>query len=210
MQIDNYWWVVSNFEIQSTVGKLSDKGTLQILAIASLVVAFASPMSALASPPDRPFKKAALDSRSPHCSYPAKGKNHGPPQTARRLCERGQASWYGKKFHGRRTASGEIFDMHAMTAAHKTLPLRSYARVRNLANGRAVIVRVNDRGPFHAGRVIDLSYAAAVKLGLRRGTAHVEIERITPQEISPSTGASQITPKFDSDIDLPFFHQGAN
>lgn len=87
------------------------------------------------------------------------------------------ASWYGEPFHGRRTASGERFDMNALTAAHKTMPLPSYARVRNLSNGREVIVRINDRGPYHPGRVIDLSRAAARKLGID-GVAKVEVQRL--------------------------------
>lgn len=92
---------------------------------------------------------------------------------------RGLASWYGTKFHSRRTSSGENYDMYALTAAHKTLPLPSYVRVKNLNNGKVAVVKVNDRGPFHSGRVIDLSYAAAVKLGLLpKGTAPVEIEAL--------------------------------
>ena len=93
---------------------------------------------------------------------------------------RGLASWYGTKFHSKRTSSGEDYDMYALTAAHKTLPLPTYVRVKNLSNGRVAIVKVNDRGPFHTGRVIDLSYAAAAKLGLfPKGTAPVEIEALT-------------------------------
>ena len=93
---------------------------------------------------------------------------------------RGLASWYGTKFHSRRTSSGEDYDMYALTAAHKTLPLPTYVRVKNLSNGREAIVKVNDRGPFHSGRVIDLSYAAAVKLGVfPKGTAPVEIEALS-------------------------------
>lgn len=93
--------------------------------------------------------------------------------------ERGYASWYGKKFHGYRTSSGEKYDMFAMTAAHKTLPLPSYLVVKNLENGKQIIVKVNDRGPFHNNRIVDLSYAAAVKLGLlNKGTARVEISAI--------------------------------
>lgn len=92
---------------------------------------------------------------------------------------RGIASWYGTKFHKQRTSSGEPYNMYVMTAAHKTLPLPTYVRVRNLSNGREAIVRVNDRGPFHADRVIDLSYAAALKLGVfPKGTAPVEIETL--------------------------------
>lgn len=94
---------------------------------------------------------------------------------------RGGASWYGNKFHGHLTSNGETYDMYKMTAAHKSLPIPTYAKVTNLDNGRQVIVRVNDRGPFHQGRIIDLSYAAASKLGvLRDGTAHVEVEAINP------------------------------
>lgn len=95
--------------------------------------------------------------------------------------ERGIASWYGKKFHGRHTANGEVYDMYAMTAAHKKLPIPSYVRVTNLNNGHSVVVRVNDRGPFHDGRIIDLSYAAAQRLGfVAQGTAPVEVEIIAP------------------------------
>ena len=97
--------------------------------------------------------------------------------------ERGVASWYGKKFHGRRTSSGEPYDMYAMTAAHKTLPLPSYVRVRNLQNDRSIIVRVNDRGPFLHNRLIDLSYVGAAKLGiLGSGTGLVEVEVVTSEE----------------------------
>jgi rare lipoprotein A len=103
------------------------------------------------------------------------------------LVERGLASWYGSKFHGRGTAIGETYNMYAMTAAHKTMPLPSYARVRNPANGREVVVRVNDRGPFHANRVIDLSYTAALKLGVLGGVSPVEVERITYEAIRTGT-----------------------
>ncbi len=103
------------------------------------------------------------------------------PRLARYL-KKGVASWYGSKFHGRKTASGEIFDMYAMTAAHNTLPISSYARVTNLENKRSVIVRINDRGPFHGNRVMDLSYAAAKKLDLHlSGSGAVEIKAIAPE-----------------------------
>jgi len=96
--------------------------------------------------------------------------------------ERGVASWYGTKFHGKRTSSGEPYDMYAMTAAHKTLPLPTYARVTNLRNGRAVVVKINDRGPFKDNRLIDLSYAAAVKLGITaEGTGLVEVRALDPR-----------------------------
>ncbi len=114
-------------------------------------------------------------------SYRVNGHTYHPMRTSRGYVERGIASWYGTKFHGRNTASGERYSMYAMTAAHRTLPLPSYVRVTNLENQRSVVVRVNDRGPFHQNRVIDLSYAAASKLGmLGKGTALVEVRAIDP------------------------------
>ena len=115
--------------------------------------------------------------------YTVLGRSYTPITDDRPLREAGLASWYGTKFHNQSTASGEPYDMYAMTAAHKTLPLPSYVRVRNPANGREAIVRVNDRGPFHDDRVIDLSYAAAARLDLLRGVAPVEIERLTNEDI---------------------------
>ena len=115
--------------------------------------------------------------------YIVRGRMYRPLRDATDYRERGVASWYGKKFHGRRTASGEIYDMYAMTAAHKTLPLPSYVRVRNLHNNRSAIVRVNDRGPFLQNRLIDLSYAAASKLGIvGSGTGVVEVKAVSPDE----------------------------
>ncbi len=93
----------------------------------------------------------------------------------------GVASWYGKRYHGSKTSNGETYDMYAMTAAHPTLPIPSYARVTNVKSGKSVVVRINDRGPFHAARVIDLSYVAAYKLGyIQAGAAQVEVESIVP------------------------------
>ncbi|EIF79673.1 rare lipoprotein A family protein, partial [Burkholderia pseudomallei 354a] len=95
----------------------------------------------------------------------------------------GRASWYGKGFHGRRTANGERFNMNEFTAAHRTLPLASYVRVTNQANGKSVVVKINDRGPFSRGRILDLSYAAAKVIGLvRAGTARVKIQGLSPEE----------------------------
>lgn len=103
----------------------------------------------------------------------------------------GIASWYGKQFHGNKTAIGETYNMHAMSAAHPTMPLPSYARVTNLENGRSVVVRVNDRGPFLYNRVMDLSYAAATALDYaNKGTARVKVERLTNQEIAAGTWKS--------------------
>ena len=99
--------------------------------------------------------------------------------TVRKFSQTGTASWYGRQFHGRKTASGETFDMNAMTAAHRSLPLNCYIRVTNRNNGKSVVVKVNDRGPFHGNRVVDLSYGAAKKLGITNvGVGNVSIERV--------------------------------
>lgn len=106
-------------------------------------------------------------------------------ESSRDYVERGIASWYGKKFHGRRTSSGEPYDMYAMTAAHKSLPLPAYVQVKNLKNGQTAVLRVNDRGPFHGNRIIDLSYAAAIKLGIaRNGTGLVEVRALDPRSFT--------------------------
>jgi rare lipoprotein A len=127
--------------------------------------------------------------------YQVFGKEYVPLASAQAYRQRGMASWYGKKFHGQRTASGETYDMYAMTAAHPTLPIPSYARVTRVATGRSVIVRINDRGPFHQGRMIDLSYAAALKLGFAHlGSAEVELESIEPgQVVTPTEQAAATT-----------------
>ena len=117
--------------------------------------------------------------------YKVMGQSFTPMTGDKPLTQTGTASWYGKQFHGKKTAIGEIYDMYAMTAAHPTMELPSYAKVTNLTNGRSVIVRVNDRGPFIGGRAIDMSYAAAVKLGYqKKGTTRVKIERITRKQIA--------------------------
>ena len=128
--------------------------------------------------------------------YQVFGKEYVPLAFVQPYRQRGTASWYGKKFHGQRTASGEPYDMYAMTAAHPTLPIPSYARVTRVATGRSVIVRINDRGPFHQGRMIDLSYAAALKLGFAHlGSAEVELESIEPgQAVTPTQQAATTTP----------------
>lgn len=113
--------------------------------------------------------------------YTLGGKQYHIIKNPQGFTQTGKASWYGSKFHGHRTSNGEVYDMYSMTAAHKTLPLPSYVKVTNTDNGKAAIVRVNDRGPFHTGRIIDLSYAAASKLGvLKTGTANVRLDVITP------------------------------
>ena len=137
--------------------------------------------------PDATPRLEPIRAGGPNKPYEVLGQAYTPLQGDPPLVQRGLASWYGRQFHGRGTANGETYNMYAMTAAHKTMPLPSYARVRNPANGREVVVRVNDRGPFHSDRVIDLSYTAALRLGLLGGVAPVEIERITYEAIR--TGA---------------------
>src|SRR5690606_34417765 len=127
--------------------------------------------------------RSRYGNRSP---YKVLGKSYRVLDTAEGYRGTGLASYYGNKFHGRRTSNLEVYDMYAFTAAHKSLPLPSFARVTNLDNGRSVVVRVNDRGPFHEGRVVDLSYAAAVKLDIhRQGTGRVEVRGLAPGEAAP-------------------------
>jgi rare lipoprotein A len=122
--------------------------------------------------------------------YTAMGRTYTPMGALAPYSATGVASWYGKRYHGQPTASGEIYDMYAMTAAHPTLPLPSYAKVTNVATGKTVLVRVNDRGPFLHGRVIDLSYAAAHRIGIaQRGSGEVEVEAIIPSDTVLVTAA---------------------
>lgn len=146
-----------------------------------------NPPPDLVKVPDAEPQVEPIRSGGPNKPYDVAGRSYVPITRDAPYTERGIASWYGRKFHGRRTASGEIYNMYAMTAAHPTLPIPSYARIRNPANGREVVVRVNDRGPFHGGRIVDLSYTAALKLDLLRGVGPVELQRITFDEIR--TGA---------------------
>lgn len=143
-----------------------------------------SPPEGLMDTPDaepriEPYSKRA------NRPYVVFGKEYVPITEEKPFKQRGVGSWYGKKFHGQKTSSGEPYDMYKMTAAHPTLPIPSFARVTNVANGKQVIVRVNDRGPFHSGRIIDLSYTAALKLGyLGKGSGELEVERLLPDEIT--------------------------
>ena len=124
--------------------------------------------------------------------YSVFGQEYVPDQKLKPYKKRGVGSWYGRRFHGQKTSSGEPYDMYAMTAAHPTLPIPSYARVSSLANGKSVVVRVNDRGPFLAGRIIDLSYAAAHRLGYAtKGSGAVEVQLITPDEIQLAAKAGK-------------------
>jgi len=129
-----------------------------------------------AKPRAEPLNRAA------NRPYEVFGKKYVPLAKVQAYHQRGVASWYGKRFHGQKTSSGETYDMYAMSAAHPILPIPSYARVKSVRTGKEVIVRINDRGPFHSGRVIDLSYAAAYRLGLiGAGSGEVEIEAIVPR-----------------------------
>lgn len=125
-------------------------------------------------------------SRGGNRHYTVRGKHYKVLDSAEGFSEIGEASWYGKKFHGHLTSNGEIYNMYGMSAAHKNLPLPTYVKVTNLVNDKSVIVRVNDRGPFHESRIIDLSYSAAYKLDmLKTGTTKVQIQAITEQTVAP-------------------------
>lgn len=131
--------------------------------------------------------------------YTVLGQSYQPLQALTPLRQRGVGSWYGRKFHGQRTSSGEPYDMFAMTAAHPTLPIPSYARVSNVKTGKSVLVRINDRGPFHRDRIIDLSFAAAWRLGYaQNGSTELELETVIPGQPAPaalaSTPASAVNP----------------
>lgn len=144
--------------------------------------------------------------------YVVMGREYVPDTRVKNFRQEGLGSWYGRKFHGQRTSTGETYDMFAMTAAHPTLAIPSYVRVTNPANGKAVVLRVNDRGPFHADRIIDLSYTAAYKLGyIGQGSSRVIVESIVPGEIGGTTYAdvtppprSTEAPRSNEDMDTMF------
>jgi len=141
-------------------------------------------------------------------SYVVFGKRYYVLDSANGFVQRGVASWYGTKFHGRKTSSGEIYNMHAMTAAHKTLPIPVFVQVKNLDNGRSAVVKVNDRGPFIDGRIIDLSYAAAKKLGVDGpGTAKVEIRVVSAGKTVPDKVVRTIPLSDLAEQDIPLFIQ---
>ena len=156
-----------------------------------LIAAFS--FSACASPfADTPAQAAATAQpdvvvqteplhKTANLSYKVAGKRYQPTKKIEQFSQTGKASWYGPGFHGKKTSSGERFDMNTLSAAHRTLPIPSYARVTNLSNGKSIVVRINDRGPFHGNRVMDLSKAAAKELGfIHTGTANVKVEQILP------------------------------
>jgi rare lipoprotein A len=153
----------------------------------------------LAAIPDAVPKAEPLH-RFANNPYSVFGREYVPKKSAMGYRARGIGSWYGRKFHGQKTSSGEIYDMYGMTAAHPTLPIPSYVRVTNPANGKSVVVRVNDRGPFHAGRLIDLSYTAAWKLDyIDEGSTQVIVETVHPGQVAAApaiaaVGESEVTP----------------
>jgi rare lipoprotein A len=150
----------------------------------------------VATVPDAVPRYEPRSKRGNPAFYEVLGRRYSVLATADGYLERGVASWYGPTFHGAPTSMGEKYDMYAMTAAHKTLPLPAYARVTNLSNGKSVVVRVNDRGPFVANRIIDLSYTAAAKLDmLREGTTMVEVRTLTPGQPDPLTRGNQQPPQ---------------
>ena len=129
--------------------------------------------------------KAEPLARAANRPYEVMGVSYVPEASVKPYKARGLASWYGRRYHGKRTSSGEPYDMYAMTAAHTTLAIPSYARVTNVKNGRTVVVRINDRGPFHSDRIIDVSYTAAYKLGILGGVTEVEVESVLPGSAPP-------------------------
>ena len=149
----------------------------------------ANPPANLAEIPDAVPKHEPLH-RFANDAYKVLGKKYTPLDLDTPYKAKGMASWYGRKFHGKSTSIGEPYDMYAMSAAHATLPLPSYARVTNLENGKSIVVRVNDRGPFHDGRIIDLSYTAAYKLDVLKGVTPVEVEALSP-DAAPSSFTAQ-------------------
>ena len=155
----------------------------------------ANPPANLGETPDAVPKWEPLH-RYANDKYKVMGKEYLPLSPEQGYKAKGLASWYGRKFHGKATSSGEPYDMYAMSAAHATLPLPSYAKVTNLDNGKSIIVRVNDRGPFHDGRIIDLSYTAAYKLDILKGVTPVEVEAVLP-ETAPTSFIAQAEDDFN-------------
>ncbi len=165
-----------NYAPESSGGFYKDDGPLALPAGLSLV--------------PEPLPRAEILHRWANNPYTVLGQNFVPLKEVGTLKQQGVASWYGRKFHGQKTSSGEVYDMFQMTAAHPTLPIPSYARVTNLKNGRSVVVRINDRGPFLKGRVIDLSFLAACRLDYAlQGSTEVEVTSLLPGAIEPAAAS---------------------
>lgn len=184
--------------------KVKTTARITLLAImAGVLLLSGCSLSSRDSGPSRPMNFSHLENAVPKhekrtragnpSTYVVLGKRYYVMKESTGYVERGPASWYGKKFHGRKTSNGETYNMYAMTAAHKTLPIPTYLQVTNLDNGKSVVVRVNDRGPFHGNRIIDLSYAAASKLGYaQNGTGNVELRAIEPGQPKTVTTTASI------------------
>ncbi|MFT5450357.1 MAG: rare lipoprotein A [Gammaproteobacteria bacterium] len=200
------WLLINSRKPLPSVGVRADK-LMQLLVVLWLVLLLAGCSTgrgpSVDGPPDDGSAVASAQDVVPRhepksrygnpASYVVFGKRYFVRDSAQGYVERGIASWYGTKFHGRRTSSGETYDMHAMTAAHKSLPLPAYVRVTNLKNNRQLILRVNDRGPFHGNRIIDLSFAAATKLDIvGNGTGLVEVRALTGPGVAQSTPAANV------------------
>ena len=154
-----------------------------------------NPPANLRDVPDAEVRNEPYSTRS-NRPYVVFGKTYTPMTDNEPFTQRGTGTWYGKKFHGQRTSSGEIYDMYKMTAAHPTLPIPSYARLTDIISGKQVIVRINDRGPFHSKRIVDVSYTAALKLGmLAKGSHELLLERILPEEIERMRAAQSAAPE---------------
>ena len=152
------------------------------------------PPANLGDVPDAVVKAEPL-AKGANRPYVVFGKTYSPIPGDAPFSQRGVATWYGKKFHGQRTSSGEPYDMYKMTAAHPTLPIPSFARITSVASGQSVVVRINDRGPFHSSRIVDVSYTAALKLGLlAKGSHEVELERLVPGAPASSANALRTAP----------------
>ncbi len=153
------------------------------------------PPANFAEIPDAEPRREPLH-RGANRPYVVFGKSYEPMASVQPFRQRGMASWYGRRYHGLKTSNGELYDMYAMTAAHPMLPIPSYARVTRVSNGASVVVRINDRGPFHSDRIIDLSYTAAYKLGFAgAGSAEVEVESILPDEVQVAAAAKPAAPE---------------
>ena len=178
--------------VLDAAGKPDSQAALALRPTPASAPTSARPAPATIDPAGAVPRVERIAQREPNLPYVVRGDAYEPLAGDVAVNQTGVASWYGEPFHGRRTATGEVYDMNLMTAAHKTMPLPSYALVRNLRNGRQVVVRVNDRGPFKYDRVIDLSRAAAHKLGFT-GLAQVEVRRLTNEEIR--TGSWKLSPQ---------------
>jgi rare lipoprotein A len=183
-------------------------GALLLTVFALNACTFGVPIGDRSKTQGSPTSKTTKSQLGNPSSYVVFGKRYRVLDSADGFVQRGIASWYGTKFHGRSTSSGEVYNMHAMTAAHKTLPIPVYVQVKNLDNGRSLVVRVNDRGPFVTGRIIDLSYAAAKKLGVDGpGTAKVEIRVVGQGQAKPRSVVRTIPLAKEFEQDVPLFVQ---